>query len=119
VLQTDRRAFAQIVINLVGNAIKFTEQGLVRVELTRSAADAEEGGIVVNVSDTGCGIAEQDLPRLFQSFTQLDPSSTRLHEGSGLGLHLSQRLADLIGGRISCRSELGRGSTFTLMLGES
>jgi signal transduction histidine kinase/integral membrane sensor domain MASE1 len=119
VLQTDRRAFAQIVINLVGNAIKFTEQGLVRVELARSPPEQAEDCIVVNVSDTGCGIAEQDLSRLFQSFTQLDPSSTRLHEGSGLGLHLSQRLAGLIGGRISCRSELGRGSTFTLMLGES
>lgn len=119
VLETDRRAFAQIIITLVGNAVKYTEQGLVRVELARSRQEAGGDRVAVHVSDTGCGIAEEDLPKLFQSFTLLDATSTRLHEGSSLGLHLSQRLAALIGGRLECRSEPGRGSTFTLTLSES
>ena len=106
----DRRAFSQVLLNLLNNAIKFTAQGRVAVRL---AADAD--GVRVEVSDTGVGIAEADLPRLFGSFTQVgDPS--RRPEGTGLGLHLSARLAQLMGGRITVHSEPGVGSRFTLHL---
>jgi signal transduction histidine kinase len=70
----------------------------------------------VAVSDTGVGIAEQDRGRLFQPFTQLDTGLTRRYGGTGLGLYISRRLAELLGGRIEVASELGRGSTFTLVL---
>lgn len=113
--RTDRRAFSQIVINLVNNAIKYTDNGNVSIVLGRDPAARR---IVVDVRDTGCGIAVDDQARLFQAFTQLDSSTTRRHEGTGLGLHLSQKLAALIGGEIACRSAPGEGSTFSLSLPE-
>ena len=116
-VRTDRRALSQIVINLTNNAIKYTEKGRVGIELRQRR---ENGHILteINVSDTGVGIQAQDQARLFQAFTQLDSSTTRRHEGTGLGLHLSQKLADLLGGRISFRSESGKGSVFTVGLPE-
>jgi PAS domain S-box-containing protein len=112
---TDRRAVQQIVINLMNNAIKFTEQGEVRVEV-----DIEEGSrgraVLIDVIDTGIGIAPDKLGLLFKPFTQIDQGNTRQFEGTGLGLHLSERLASLIGARIVVRSEPGQGSVFTLRL---
>ncbi len=116
-LRTDRRAFSQIVINLVGNAIKFTESGEVVVKARRDVV-GQNASRIVSVKDTGCGISPENLQRLFQAFTQLDSSSTRRHEGTGLGLYLSQKLAALIGGRLTCDSSVGVGSTFELSLPE-
>jgi PAS domain S-box-containing protein len=114
VVQTDRRALSQIVLNLVSNAIKFTQRGSVRITL----AQRKSGGksvVEVSVQDTGVGIRPEDQARLFTAFTQVD-AATRRQEGTGLGLHLSQKLAALLGGTLTCRSEYGKGSTFTLQL---
>ena len=115
VLQTDRRALSQIVINLVNNAIKFTARGEVMVRLEERL----EGGqpcLAIEVIDSGGGIKPEDQDKLFQAFSQIDNTSTRRFEGSGLGLYLSQKLADMIGARLSLRSEYGKGSMFTLCL---
>jgi protein-histidine pros-kinase len=135
VLQTDRRALSQIIINLANNAIKFTERGSVRIDLARermttdhlprangasASAPAVDGrsSVVVRVSDTGIGIRAEDQASLFEAFTQAGPADSRLREGTGLGLHLSQRLAELLGGSIEVTSEFGRGSLFTLLIPE-
>jgi signal transduction histidine kinase len=117
VVVSDRRALTQIVINLVNNAIKFTEQGSVRVAL----AQREEDGFLVtrfSVTDSGAGIRPEDQPKLFQAFSQLDSTSTRHAEGAGLGLYLCQNLANLLGGSLQFSSEFGTGSTFMLELRE-
>lgn len=114
-LHTDRRILLQVLINLANNAIKFTESGTVVVALRQS----EEAGCrstQLSVRDTGVGILPEDQLKIFDAFTQLDASSTRRFEGTGLGLHLSQRLAGLIGGKISLVSVIGEGSIFTLTL---
>lgn len=111
VCSTDRRALSQILINLANNAIKFTESGSIVISLTPYG-----DGCSIAIRDTGPGLKVEDQARLFQAFTQLDSSSTRIHEGTGLGLHLSQKLAELLHGNITCDSAWGQGSTFTLML---
>lgn len=114
-VRTDPVRVRQVLINLVGNAIKFTERGGVDVAVTAR----REGGRLaaeVRVRDTGCGIDPGLLPRLFEPFTQFDTSFVRRHGGTGLGLAISARLASLLGGRISVASEPGRGSVFTLHL---
>jgi protein-histidine pros-kinase len=115
---SDRRTLSQIVLNLVGNAIKFTDEGSVRVELARSETE-DSAGIRISVTDTGPGIAAEDMPKLFRAFSRMGGTSQRAKSGAGLGLHLSQRLAELLGGAIAVRSEPGRGSEFTLQLQES
>jgi protein-histidine pros-kinase len=115
VVRTDRRALSQIVINLVSNAIKYTDEGRVSVRLVRHGAGSEALG-AIEVSDTGAGIRPEDEGKLFQAFSQIDASSTRRHEGTGLGLHLSQKLAELLGLRITFTTRFGEGSTFTLHL---
>lgn len=114
-ITTDHRAASQILINLANNAIKFTESGEVVIELAERQADGERL-IDISVKDTGTGIRAEDQPKLFQAFTQIDSSSTRRFEGTGLGLYLSQKLAELIGGKLSFRSKVGEGSSFTLQL---
>jgi PAS domain S-box-containing protein len=114
VVLSDRRSLSQILINLTGNAIKFTSAGGVRVSLRHVAAGVPT--VEIAVADTGRGIKEEDQGRLFQAFSQIAAKSTQPREGTGLGLHLSQRLAGLLGGRISFESAAGRGSTFTLHL---
>jgi signal transduction histidine kinase len=116
-LRTDRRALSQILINLVTNAIKFTDDGSVVVSMQTELIDGRAHRVFA-VVDTGCGISQNEQRRLFLAFTQLDSSSTRQHEGTGLGLHLSQKLATLIGGRLTCASEVGVGSTFSLIVPE-
>jgi protein-histidine pros-kinase len=116
-LRTDKRAFSQIMINLVGNAIKFTEAGSVTVSAEHSSFDGRPW-LAIAVTDTGCGITPEDQAKLFRAFTQLDSTSTRKHEGTGLGLHLSQKLAEMIGGRIECTSSVGTGSVFRLLVPE-
>lgn len=112
----DERAFRQIVTNFLGNAVKFTETG--GVEL-RSRVTLDEGRVrcVVEVVDTGRGIPEEALPRIFDRFYQVDGSLTRGIEGTGLGLAISQSLARMMGGRIEVESEDGVGSTFRLVVG--
>jgi PAS domain S-box-containing protein len=111
VANTDRRALSQILINLINNAIKFTDRGGIEVDLRQSS-----GATVFSVTDTGAGIAPEDQVRLFDAFSRIDTESSGREEGTGLGLHVSQKLAALLGGRISFASEPGKGSTFTLTL---
>ncbi|MBI1889687.1 MAG: PAS domain S-box protein [Burkholderiales bacterium] len=111
----DRRALTQIILNLANNAIKFTESGKVSLHLQRRDIDGKMR-IEFRVSDTGVGIKPEDQARLFQAFSQVDASSTRRFEGTGLGLYLSRKLAHLIGGNLSMQSEFGKGSVFTLDL---
>ena len=115
VVQTDRRAFTQILINLASNAIKFTERGGITLSLRRRT-EAGRTLTEIAVTDSGVGIKPEEREKLFQAFSQLDNSSTRRHEGTGLGLHLCQKLAEQIGGSISLQSELGKGSTFLLTI---
>jgi protein-histidine pros-kinase len=118
IVKADRRALSQILLNLTNNAIKFTDKGRVALAVGRRS----EGGRAVTefrVSDTGVGIRADDQARLFQPFAQVDASRKRRHEGTGLGLHLSRKLAELLGGQLRCDSEYGKGSTFTLILAEA
>ena len=109
---TDVDKVRQVVINLAGNAVKFTQQGEVRL-----APTARPGGeVAITVADTGPGIDPADQARLFRPFEQLTSGYTRKHGGTGLGLYLSHRYADLLGGRIEVDSHPGRGSTFALVL---
>lgn len=117
VINSDRRALTQIIINLINNALKFTDAGSVTVTLAQRSA----GGFLMtefHVTDTGAGIKAEDQPKLFQAFSQLDSTSTRHVEGAGLGLYLCQNLANLLGGKLTFTSVLGQGSTFTLSIQE-
>ena len=114
-IESDRRALTQIVINLVNNAIKFTERGTVRVTLAQRR-EGDKTLTELSVADSGAGIRPEDQSKLFQAFSQLDSTSTRHIEGAGLGLYLCQNLANLLGGQLHFTSDFGAGSTFTLML---
>lgn len=111
-IATDPVRLRQILMNLVGNAIKFTELGGVRIEAQREK-DAP-GRLRVDVIDTGIGMDESQCGRLFQAFSQVDTSTTRRFGGTGLGLQISRRLARMLGGDIQVSSKPGEGSTFTL-----
>jgi protein-histidine pros-kinase len=113
-VKADRRALSQIVLNLAQNAIKFTDSGSVCIRLDQSGP----GNVSITVEDTGVGIRSEEQKRLFGAFTQVGAVQRQRDQGSGLGLHLSQKLAELLGGRITFRSEHGKGSTFTLTLVE-
>ncbi|TJW42394.1 MAG: response regulator, partial [Mesorhizobium sp.] len=107
----DAGRFRQIVTNLLGNAVKFTEKGHVLIDVGGEVVD----GMVqlkVRVEDTGIGIPAEKLQNVFEKFAQVDGSSTRRHEGTGLGLAIAARLVDLMGGKIGVESEIGRGSVF-------
>ena len=114
-LPTDRRALCQIVLNLTGNAIKFTESGAVNLTLKDATRDGKSV-VEIDIEDSGIGIPPDDLHKLFGAFTRINPARSNAPEGTGLGLHLSQKLAELLGGKISVQSESGRGSCFTLVL---
>ncbi|GEP09185.1 PAS domain-containing hybrid sensor histidine kinase/response regulator [Methylobacterium gnaphalii] len=101
----------QILLNLAGNAIKFTETGGVGVSLSQA-----DEAVVLSIEDTGPGIPEERIPMLFEEFEQGDGSASRSHEGTGLGLAITQRLVDRMGGRIEVNSKPGRGSTFRVIL---
>jgi signal transduction histidine kinase len=120
---TDVDKVRQILINLAGNAVKFTDRGEIRLRVEPLAVPDELGdgngtgdAVAIRVEDTGPGIAAADLARLFQPFQQLDSGLARRHGGTGLGLYLSGQYARLIGGRIEIQSEPGRGSVFSLVL---
>jgi len=111
---TDPVRLRQILVNLVGNAVKFTEVGGVQVYV--SLVPGPPPQVCFAVQDTGIGMAPETAEQMFLPFTQADTSNTRRYGGSGLGRTISRRLADLIGGRITVSSQLGQGSTFTLIL---
>jgi signal transduction histidine kinase len=111
VLHTDAEKLRQIFVNLIGNAVKFTDHGRVDVAVAR-----QNGELHLEVRDTGIGIAPIDRPRLFQPFTQLDSGLTRRHGGTGLGLYNASALARLLGGHIDVESTPLMGSTFTLVV---
>ncbi|MGZ3255125.1 MAG: sensor histidine kinase, partial [Burkholderiaceae bacterium] len=105
-VNTDRRALKQVLLNLVSNAIKFTDAGSITIQMGQRL----EGGNILTqfkVIDTGVGIQSADQSKLFQAFTQLDSSSTKRHEGTGLGLYLCKKLSHLLNGRLSFESEYG------------
>jgi len=108
----DSARLQQILVNLVNNAVKFTEEGSVHVQIEK--LDEVEWGITV--ADTGQGIPEEEIPRIFDTFRQVEGATTRLHGGFGLGLSIVKQLVNLMGGRISVASKLGEGSTFSIIL---
>lgn len=111
----DETRARQCVLNLLSNAAKFTKNGTIVLDARRCRIGADPG-VAIAVRDTGPGIASEDLQRLFQPFTQVDNTKTRAHDGAGLGLVITRRLARAMGGDVVVFSEVGKGSTFTLYL---
>ncbi|OGW35753.1 MAG: hypothetical protein A2010_03020 [Nitrospirae bacterium GWD2_57_9] len=111
VIISDQRRAEQILLNLLSNAIKYTEKGQVRVDCS-----VRDGFVRTEVGDTGIGIREEDMLKLFRPFHQVETGLTRRYEGTGLGLSICKRLVELLGGKISAESEPGRGSTFCFTL---
>ncbi|MGE7367940.1 response regulator [Neorhizobium sp. NPDC001467] len=112
----DAGRFRQIVTNLVGNAVKFTEKGHVFIELSATPMQDERLMLAIRIEDTGIGIPEDKLRTVFEKFSQVDTSSTRRHEGTGLGLAITAGLVNLFGGTIAVESRVGRGSVFTVSM---
>ena len=112
-IQADRRALKQILFNLLSNAIKFSkkEGGIITVSTKK-----ENDFVKISVADTGIGIKEEDLPRLFRKFEQLDSGISRKYEGTGLGLAITKQLVDMHGGKIRVESKYGQGSDFIFLL---
>jgi len=108
---SDPRRVEQILINLLNNAIKFTERGHIAL-----VAGLAAESLFISVADTGIGIEAEDYRKLFEPFRQIDTGLARNHEGTGLGLAICRRLTELLGGRIDVESEPGIGSTFTVTL---
>jgi PAS domain S-box-containing protein len=115
-LEGDFARLRQIFVNLLGNAVKFTEHGGVHLEVRTESIAADEVSLSIIIRDTGIGIPKDKQSRLFQHFFQVDASATRTYGGTGLGLAISRRLLELMGGTIGVESEPGTGSTFTLHL---
>ncbi len=112
---SDRRRVEQIIINLLGNAVKFTGQGEVRLECAIRGGE-EDGRMVICVTDTGGGMKREELEAIFKPFQQIDNGITRQYEGTGLGLSICKRLVEMLGGTIGVESEWGKGSIFTFAL---
>lgn len=110
-IYVDGLRLSQVVHNLVGNAVKFTESGEVNIR-----AEADEQVLRISVNDTGPGIAPEYQSRIFEKYVQGDPKLSRIHGGTGLGLNLSRMIVELMGGRINCQSEKGAGCTFVVEL---
>lgn len=108
----DANRLRQVLINLLGNSLKFTEKGGLEVRVEQDPEDPRAGALRFGVADTGIGIPEEKLSLVFESFTQADSSTTRKYGGTGLGLTISRQLVELMGGRIWVESVVGRGSTF-------
>lgn len=116
----DCRRVEQILLNLLNNAVKFTDTGGVMIKVSPGVIERPTGirgeATCFEVTDSGIGIRESDIEHLFLPFRQLDSGLTRVHEGTGLGLAICRRLADLLGGEIALRSEWGKGSTFSVVI---
>ncbi len=113
---TDSVRLRQILVNLVGNAVKFTETGGVRLVVRLAGRDGTEPKLLCDVVDTGIGMTAAQIDRLFQPFQQAEASTARRYGGTGLGLAISKRLATFLGGDIAVSSQPGKGSTFTLTI---
>jgi signal transduction histidine kinase len=107
----DERRLTQVLLNLVGNAIKFTDHGEIAIK-----ASAENGAYTLSVSDTGPGIPAADQAKIFEEFQQADSSATKKKGGTGLGLSIARRIVEMHGGRIWVESEVGKGATFSITL---
>jgi PAS domain S-box-containing protein len=116
VMNSDRRRVEQILINLLNNAIKFTDKGCVTLTAAPAPSGNGHGAVCIRVADTGIGIKTEDLETLFQPFRQLDSGLERQHEGTGLGLAICRRLTELLGGSIRAESTLGQGTVFAVTL---
>ncbi len=119
VLFGDELRVRQVMMNIINNAIKYTEKGSVRIEIRaeRGEADPDDSTtLIVKVSDTGIGIRQEDMDKLFTSFQRLDEKKNRTIEGTGLGLHITHRLLELMNGKIDVESKYGVGSCFTLTI---
>ncbi len=116
-IQSDPTRLRQILINLTGNAIKFTEVGRVRLVARLLDAECDEPKMQFEVVDSGIGVTEEQIAKLFKPFQQADTSTTRKFGGTGLGLAICKRLAGKLGGDISVKSTVGKGSTFTVTIG--
>ena len=114
-IRTDRTRLTQALVNLINNALKFTERGRVCARI-RVARDEPDPRLTVVVEDTGRGIAEAELMHIFEPFTQFGPQTGSVSEGVGLGLPIAKWIAEQLGGSLTARSELGRGSTFTMQV---
>jgi signal transduction histidine kinase len=112
----DQKRLQQVLVNLLGNAIKFTEHGSVQLEIRNVESQNSKLQIYFDVKDSGIGMTEEQLNKLFKSFVQADNSISRRYGGTGLGLSISRQLAHLMGGEIQVQSEPGAGSTFSLQL---
>ena len=116
-IHTDPTRLRQILVNLVGNAIKFTKSGSIKLVVKMQEAAAHGNPLIeFHVTDSGIGVSPEQLAKLFEPFSQADASTTRLFGGTGLGLVISKRLARVLGGELTVRSELGQGSTFSVTL---
>ena len=111
-LRGDEHRLQQIIINLIGNAIKFTKEGSVSVNFLHPTADHW----AIQVQDTGVGIPKEAQAYIFEPFRQVDSAITRDNRGIGLGLSITKQLVDLMGGQIALESEIGKGSNFTVLL---
>lgn len=111
-LYGDHGRLRQILINLIGNAIKFSAQGAITVRASVEEHDSQSVKVKFSVADRGMGMSEEQVSRLFQPFVQIDPSMTRSYESSGLGLSISKKIVDLMHGEMGVQSEVGQGSTF-------
>ena len=115
-MRTDLTKLKQSLINLLSNAAKFTKNGTVTLALSRAQTGSGQARFTFHVSDTGIGMNEEQLGRLFQAFTQADSSTTRNYGGTGLGLTITRHFATMLGGTIDVTSKPGEGSTFTMVL---
>jgi signal transduction histidine kinase/DNA-binding response OmpR family regulator len=113
IVRGDPVRMRQVILNLANNAVKFTQDGMVVLRAMPLATDGNQLTLQLDVADTGIGIPENRVHKLFKSFTQVDASTTRRFGGTGLGLAISKRLTELMGGQIDVHSEFGKGSTFT------
>jgi PAS domain S-box-containing protein len=112
----DQARLRQVFINLIGNAVKFTEEGEIVLKVRAEEQDDVSALLVFSVRDTGIGIPEEKLERIFESFFQADTSTTRKFGGTGLGLTISRKFVEMMGGHIRVESEVGKGSTFSIEL---